>query len=404
MASAGSVQQAGKSSWKLTVSGGFDGSGKRIRHTKTVKCTSEQQAKKELALFVAEIEKGQISTSGKMTLIDFFDYWKTNHAIKNLSPMTLSTYEHIFKRISHALGRKRIDKIEPIHLNAFFTNLQEPILTDKEGNPAHMAPATIKKHHELLSIMFNKAVKWNLIPYNPITRIETPKLKRTPKKIYDQDTLGKFLLLLANEPIKYQIMVLLALTASFRREEIFGLEWRHIDLDNHTIHIEQAAIYVPQQGIILKETKTHSSNRVVSISESMVTMLKKHKAEEAAKQLELGDKWLKGEDHSFVFTTWNGTTAHPHSVNTWLKKFIASNDLPNIGIHAFRHMNATYLIMGGVDIRTVAGKLGHAKPSVTMDIYSHLVKSAEKETTNIMDKFIRETTENARLKEKKQAK
>ena len=118
-------------------------------------------------------------------------------------------------------------------------------------------------------------------------------------------------------------MVLLALTASFRREEIFGLEWRHIDLDNHIIHIEQAAIYIPQQGIILKETKTHSSNRVVSISESMGAMLKKHKVEEAAKQLELGDKWIKDEDHNFVFTTWNGTIAHPHSVNTWLKKFIA---------------------------------------------------------------------------------
>ena len=67
-------------------------------------------------------------------------------------------------------------------------------------------------------------------------------------------------------------------------------------------------------------------------------------------------------------------------------------------------MNATYLILGGVDIRTVAGKLGHAKPSVTMDIYSHLVKSAEKETTSIMDNFIRDTTEKAKIKEKKQAK
>ncbi len=45
--------------------------------------------------------------------------------------------------------------------------------------------------------------------------------------------------------------------------------------------------------------------------------------------------------------------------------------------HSFRHMTATYLITGGVDLRTVAGKLGHANSTTTQLIYSHLVKSAE---------------------------
>lgn len=74
MATSGSVQQTGKNSWKLTVSGGFDGSGKRIRHTKTVRVTGgtveaqEAQARKQLALFIADIEKGQTANSGKIGL------------------------------------------------------------------------------------------------------------------------------------------------------------------------------------------------------------------------------------------------------------------------------------------------------------------------------------------------
>ena len=371
MASAGSVQKAGESSWKLTVSGGFDGAGKRIRHTKTVHCTSETQAKKELALFVAEIARGEISTSGKMTLDEYFDYWKKNHAIKNLATTTLSNYEYVFKRISQALGHKRIDKIEPIHLNSFFANMQEPIKVTSSGESETLSIATIKKHYELLSIMFNRAVKWNLISYNPITRIEIPKQKRKLKELYTQEELGKFLILLEKEPIKYQVMVNLALTGSLRREEMFGLEWPHIDLENNTIQISQAAVYVPGQPILLKDTKTTSSNRLISISESVSAMIERHKVEQSIQNAEIGDKLIKDEKHSFVFTTWNGTIAHPHSVNNWLRKFIAKNNLPHVSIHDFRHMNASYLILAGTDIRTVAGKLGHSKTSFTLDTYAH---------------------------------
>lgn len=66
-------------------------------------------------------------------------------------------------------------------------------------------------------------------------------------------------------------------------------------------------------------------------------------------------------------------------------------------------MAATYLITGGVDLRTVAGKLGHANSNTTQLVYSHLVKSAEKETANMMESFIQNSTEKAQLK-KAQAK
>ena len=60
--------------------------------------------------------------------------------------------------------------------------------------------------------------------------------------------------------------------------------------------------------------------------------------------------------------------------------------------------------MGGVDIRTVADKLEHSKPSVTMDIYSHLIKSAEKETADIMDTFLKQVTEKEKIAQEWQAK
>ena len=59
----------------------------------------------------------------------------------------------------------------------------------------------------------------------------------------------------------------------------------------------------------------------------------------------------------------------------------------------FRHLSATYLITSGTDIRTVSGKLGHSRTSVTLDIYSHLVGDAEQETANTMEAFLSTATE-----------
>lgn len=66
-------------------------------------------------------------------------------------------------------------------------------------------------------------------------------------------------------------------------------------------------------------------------------------------------------------------------------------------------MAATYLIASGTDIRTVSGKLGHAQTSTTMNIYSHLVQSAEQATADKMETFLKETTDKAKKAQKKQA-
>jgi integrase len=112
-------------------------------------------------------------------------------------------------------------------------------------------------------------------------------------------------------------MVLLALTSGLRREEIFGLEWYHIDFEKNTIRIEQASIYTPKTGIIIKETKNSSSNRMISIPASIISLLKQYKVKQAAKRLKLGGtteqggKWegAKEPEKDFIFTTWNGKPA-----------------------------------------------------------------------------------------------
>lgn len=421
---AAKIEKRGTNSYRFNISGGTDGSGKQIVHRKTVRAKNDREAEKLYGLFLAEIQRGEVSTSGKMTLTEFFAYWEKNFATSRHAPKTIAYNQGLFKRVKVVLGNKRLDKIEPKHLLAFYTNLAEEGIrqdpndrwrkekptnteTDKKKAPIKttLSPNTIRKYHVLLHSLLEKAFQWQFIAYNPASKVEPPKTKKTYKKIYDEEATGNFLLYLQNEELKHRVMVMLALSTGMRRGELFGLEWSHIDLDNGTVDIQQTSQYLPKIGTFTKTTKTEDSTRIITIPESVINLLKKYKIEQMAKRLKIGDKWRPNtpkEDNNIdterIFTTWNGEPAHPDSFNTWLKSFIAANGLPHITPHSFRHMAATYLITNGADLRTVAGKLGHSNSTTTQIVYSHLLKSAEKETSDMMEKFIQTTKEKAQIK------
>ena len=78
-----------------------------------------------------------------------------------------------------------------------------------------------------------------------------------------------------------------------------------------------------------------------------------------------------------VFKARNGSPIHPDSITGWFHRFIEKNNFPKISIHSLRHTNATLLIAGGTDIKTVANRLGHSTPATTGNIYAHAIKSAD---------------------------
>lgn len=432
---AGSIEKRGSDKYRLIVSCGMDANGKQIKKTKTVTCHDLREAKRELSKLVTAIDSGQYASSGKMTLGQFYDYWKEKYAVHNHQAITMVYNDSLFSRIKTALGHIRLDKIEPKHLVAFYANLAEPGIrkprkkakkAEDDKNPktspleedkpkeedkpnlAPLSPLTIKKHHVLLHTLLNQAMKWNLIPYNPASRAEPPKAKVNKKDIYDDKATGQFLNLLESQELKHRLMCLLALTGGLCKEEIFGVEWHDINFDEGTVNIDRASIYVSGKGIITKDCKNTHRHRTVSLPPLTIQLLEQHKTDQSAKRLKLGGtkttggKWEGAEepDYDRVFTRWNGAPAHPDSFYTWLRKFVDKAKLPPVSPHSFRHMAATYLITNGTDVRTVSGKLGHSQTSTTMNIYAHLVKSAEKETANTMQNILEKVTTTAANDEK----
>lgn len=369
---AGSIQKRGNNKYLLTVSAGTGVDGKRIRYTKTVEANSEYEAKKLLALFVAEVETGKVVDDKKLTLQGFSSIWMNEYAEKQLSPKTIEHYYGLLDRINYALGHIRLNKLKPTHLMQFYNMLREDGIR-ADGRPGGLSETTIAHYHRLLSAMLNTAVEWELLSNNPASKVKKPKASSRKDNYYDADQTKKLFDALKDEPLKYRLAVNLAVFAGMRLGEIKGLEWDDIDFDKCQIYVKRASQHTVREGTFDKEPK-QESKRAITVPKEVIKLLSEHKVEQNKLRLKKGSKWI---DSNKVFTQNNGKPMYPKTVSHWFTKFIRRKKLPYITFHGLRHTNATLLISENVDIRTVSNRLGHAKTSTTLDIYAHVIEKID---------------------------
>lgn len=368
----GSIQKKGKNKYLLVVSAGFDITGKRIRHTKVITANSDAEAEKQLALFYAEVMKGNIRNDQQLTLSEYCKYWIETKE-KKLSPKTVDGYKKLMKRIDEALGHIRLSKLKPRHLSEFYDLLREENLTEN----------TISHYHRFLHAVLETAYKVDkLIPENPAKAVIDPPTPGRPRpNFYDDEQTLKLLQVLNNAPIKYKMFVVLALETGARRGELLGLEWKDIDFQKRVIYIRRSSNYTKEKGTYTSATKTETSIRKISVSKEIISLLKEYKKWQNELRLKKGDKWI---DTDRLFTQNNGLPMHPDTPDKWFKKFLQENNLPPITIHGLRHTNASIMIANNIDIITVAGRLGHADKSTPVRIYGHMMNRKEKQAAEII--------------------
>lgn len=451
------IQKRGDS-YKITVSCGYDLSGKQIRRNTTWQPEpgmTARQIKKELerqaVLFEERCRTGQV-LDGNIKFAEFAERWFADYAEKQLRPTTLSGYRAIVERINGAIGHIRLDKLQPHHIITLYNNLSETGVASRAismrtrsknlkmdiygtgltleafAAKAHIAertlrvacagesiscacaqkisdtllvsinqlfeptrkprpldPATIRKHHAVLSSILSTAVKWQIIPANPCERVQPPKLERKNAVYLDEQQTVHLLELLENESIQHRTIVTLLLFTGLRRGELCGLEWKDIDFTHELIQVKRSSLYLPEKGVFSDETKNESSMRAIKIPSSVISILREYHTWQLQERLKIGDQW---QEHDRLFTQWNGLPIHPDSISGWFSSFIAKTDLPPVHIHSLRHTNATLQIAGGVPITAVADRLGHANPTTTGRIYAHAIQSANAAAAAILDDML----------------
>jgi integrase len=131
--------------------------------------------------------------------------------------------------------------------------------------------------------------------------------------------------------------------------------------------------------------KTESSRRVIKLPPWLFEILAEYRKWWARLKLANGSKW-QGKDNLFVQA--NGKPIHSGTIGYWLNKFTKKHGLRHFSPHSIRHTFITLQITGGVDIRTLQARSGHARASMLTDTYSHAIMSANERAAAVLDSIL----------------
>jgi integrase len=396
-----SIVKVDKNKYRIFVSDGFNLDGSRRRFTKTV-TTDLKGRDLERFLIMQEMEfedevkerDPQFHKLAKGTF-EAYSVWWLEYKVTNddISPKTKQEYQKFLDtRILKFIGNKTLDKLTNGDMLDLMKLIKESPARTKTGK---LSEKSVKHYHTLLKTMFNDAIKLKILTENPMENVsvKTPRAK-LKDNYYDFEDVKKLLDLLAREPLKYQLATLLGISTGMRIGELSALQWKHIDLQNMKIKIEQSNCYTEEKGSFIKDTKNTYSERTVAFPHTLINLILAHEENEIIKKEMLGDKWYYGNnphEDDFVFTQENGKCIFVRTIPDWFGKFLKKHNLKHITFHGLRHTNATILINQGISVVNISNNLGHANTSTTTNYYAHHLESVERQMADIFDNMLKKS-------------
>lgn len=386
------IRKRNHNTYQFVVSLGVGSDGKNMRKYKTYKVTEEMTPKQlqrhleyEAHKFEQKVLSNMYIAPTQLTLNEFFVEWKTKWLEKSVSESTIMLRIGSFKNhISPVIGHFPMHKITTLMLLDLMENL-----TRKDGQPGVLSASSKHEIHKVLVSIFQRALEWNIIKENPMTGVDAPKQKRKESNNINAFSIEEVERLISEsqtELAHWRLFILLALSTGMRRGEIIALEWKHINLNEGILYVEQS-LTRGREGVDLKAPKSNS-HRVVSLPDSVIQELKSYK-ESWIKEVQLLSLFENEEDNKWIF--FNSQTRNhfsPDSASTWWTRFLKRKNFRHIALHDLRHTSATLLIAQNVHAKIISERLGHKKISTTMDTYGHALPSVDKEASEKMNKIL----------------
>ena len=164
------------------------------------------------------------------------------------------------------------------------------------------------------------------------------------------------------------------LATGCRIGEICALTWDNIDFENNCIHICKHFIVDKTGSHIQDGCKTNAGDRWLTMDDGIMDMLNEYQDFYCKTAERYGSKWHYEDNAVFFSQKKYGTFLNPATARSWLNSFTEKNGLPKIHPHMFRHTAVSLQLQAGISITDAAKRAGHARPDVTLRIYSHTLK------------------------------
>lgn len=375
----GFIRQRGDA-WELRVYLGADPvTGKQRYATRTVRA-GKREAQRVLNEMITEAERG-LAVRRNATVGELLEAW-FEMASGDFSPSTVKeTRGFIDRNLLPTLGAVPLSKLRASELDAFYRRLQAS--GGSGGRP--LSPATVRRIHGILRRALGQGVKWGWMGVNPAASTSPPRVPQPEIKPPSSEALGRVLRRAADESPELACYLLVAAATGGRRSEVVALRWRNVAFGDGVLSIERGIVFGPD-GLVEKDTKTHAVRRV-ALDAGTLAALDAHRAAMDARA-ELCGVSLAAD--AFVFSNSPDCSEpwFPDSVSRSFKRLCILEGLHDVRLHDLRHFVATQLLGAGVDVRTVAGRLGHRNAATTLNVYAHFLEQTDRAAADIIGQVI----------------
>jgi integrase len=372
----GSIRRTGDRRWELRVSTGRDPVKGRYRYVSRTVTGTRKEAEAALAALVIEVHRGSGGHTGTdVTVGELVEQWLDLRRDR----LSLTTWEgYVGKarfRLIPALGRLSVRKLTVRDIDAFYRAL---------ARDEKLAASTIRQIHNVLTGSLDQAVRWGWRTDNPARLATLPLVRQADIR---PPAPADVMAAIERADQELAMFVRLSAVVGGRRGEVGALRWSNVNLSTGELSITKALVESRDRSIYEKDTKTHQARRI-ALDPATVDALQAWRAEVEARATPFG---VKVRADGFVFSPeLDGSKPwRPyHWTSAWRRLRDRVGIDPTVRLHDLRHFTATRLLDAGVPVKTVSGRLGHARPATTLNVYAHFIPAADRVAADLMGELL----------------
>jgi integrase len=294
---------------------------------------------------------------------------------QRVRPSTLNVYRVAIRRhVIPAVGRIELGRLRPSDVEMMTSRM---IAAGSAGSTAALA-------RTVFVVCLTDAARDGLIARNVAQLARAPRTAEPFRRALTGDEVRSFLAAVADDPLGP--LVALGIATGLRRGELLALRWTDVDETAGTLTVARALARSSAGGYAIAEPKSRRAHRTIALPALARDALRRQAETQARDREAAGSAWQDRD--GLIFADPIGRLLHPESVTSAWRALVARTGIGRLRLHDLRHTFATLSLSAGVPVRDVSDALGHASPSITLDIYGHAVAEGPRRVADAMDRAL----------------